>query len=258
MKGRGQIDTIVRTCQHVRFKEIIAPIGAEIDESALAAHSHRVLRLPTESLYYIFYHSKPLPSGDIVNPKDLNLSDADKLLLNEPDVRDSLFLGILPQPKLAMPSNPRFVLTIDGLVFPDNIGSLIRCASAVGGVDAILGTEGTCDFYGWKVLEASGGYGFNIPTKSGLSSGDVMRLAAEYELLPIVGDSTSGVDPCTLSLPPGKKGVMLIIGNEKHGAQKDLLDGAVRTRIRMGEKMDSLNAGVAGGMLLQIVRSIVR
>jgi tRNA G18 (ribose-2'-O)-methylase SpoU len=256
VKGKQQVEHLLTTSPDLRFKEILIPADMKFDPSGPFYRTHRIHRVPSELLYYISYHSKPLPSGRVFGGKD-ELSDEDKKLLADPTVADSLVIGSLPHPKLPLPESPRVVLCIDQVVFPDNVGTLIRTAASLGLVDAIIGTKGTCDFYGWKVLEASGASGFHIPTKSGLSSEEVINYSKKHNLFPIVGNSNSGADPRSISVPKGKDGIMLIIGNERHGPDPTVMDIGFKARIPINERMNSLNAGVAGGILLQLVSTLV-
>ncbi len=257
IKGREQIQWLARSNPELRFKELVVP---RLDRNELflkGVTAHKVFKLDPELLFYIFYQSKPLPSGKSINSKEFELGEADKALLNDPHIADSLVAATLPRPEESLPSSPQVVLCLDRVIFPDNVGSLIRSASAISNVDAIIGTQGTCDFFGWKVLEASKARGFSVPTKNGMSNFDVISYAKQNNLLPIVGHSSIGVDPREIRLSDDHKGIMVIVGNEKHGPSSELLDISIRARIPISDRMNSLNVGVAGGILLQLASSVI-
>ena len=135
-------------------------------------------------------------------------------------------------------------MVLDGLRDPGNMGALIRTAAGAG-VDAILVGPGSADPYSPKVLRSGMGGHFRIP---------VVRLAwdeilSQVEgLAPFLADSAGGpaytqvdfTQPCAL-----------IIGSEAHGpGQQARRVAATRVHIPMPGNMESLNAAVAGGILL--------
>ena len=252
VKGRTQIANILSEDSSAVFNEILISNRAEgIDRNSLRAH--RIRRIDPEVLYYICYHSKKLPSGGRFDSKTCVLSEEDRAVLHDPAAGDSLMVGTLPRPVYDCPPEPRLVLCLDRLIFPDNVGSLIRCSRALG-VDGIVSTSGSCDFHGWKVLEASRGFGFKIPQMKMDSTDSLVKLVLDKKLLPVVGHSVEGVDVTKLDMS-NHKGALVIVGNEKHGATKELLDLAVRVRIPISERTNSLNAAVAGGILLQLTKA---
>lgn len=255
VKGREQIDNLLAQDPDLRFKEVLVS-NKLVDFSFLRQLSaHRIRKVDPELLYYIVYQSKPLPSGGIAGKNDIELSESDMDILRDPKIADSLMLATLPRPAPQLPERPKFVVCLDGVIFPDNVGTIIRCAHAVGGVDAIVSTAGSCDFDGWKVLEASKGFGFNIP-KAAMNTQSLAEYISKHNLLPVVGDASVGIHPKEVA-SSGHSGVIVIIGNEKHGPRPEILDLAVRVRIPINERMNSLNAGVAGGLLLQLAKPLV-
>lgn len=126
----------------------------------------------------------------------------------------------------------------------------------MGGVDCILSTPGACDFYGWKVLEGSNGVGLSIPKRSVQEQKELVDIISKNQLLPIVGHSVEGIDPRDIDMT-NHKGVMVIVGNERNGPSKELLDIAVRVKIPINKRMNSLNVGVAGGLLLQLAKGLI-
>ena len=71
--------------------------------------------------------------------------------------------ALIKKPKISIPKNPKFILVLDNISNPENMGGLIRTAVA-SGVDLIiaLGREG-CDPYNPKVLRGAMGATFKVP-----------------------------------------------------------------------------------------------
>lgn len=258
VKGRPQIENLLSKHEDMRFKEILVSNRLSNYDFLENFRAHRIRKVDPELLYYISYQSKPLSTGKGLKSsgEDGELSDSDTAILSDPAIADSLMVGTLPKPAKELPADPRFVLCMDRVIFPDNVGSLIRSAHAIGGVDGIIGTPGTCDFNGWKVLEASRGYGFGIPKKVLPGPGALLDYIIEHKLVPLVGHSREGIDIRQVDLSK-HNGVMVIIGNERHGPAREILDVAVRVKIPIEERMTSLNAAVAGGLLLQYAKGLL-
>ena len=248
VKGREQIENVLRSTATTRFRDILISDRNGDHEfiQSLGLAAKRLHRVDSRVLYQIVYQSRPLRGqmGDAGEGLDI---------LHDAGVSDSLMLGTLPMPRFSFPNEPKFLLCLDGVIFPENVGSLIRSAAAVGGIDGILATSGTCDFYGWKVLESSKCLGFTLPKFRLKSTEELVGLIQEHNLLPVVGNANSGIRPSELDLGT-HKGVVLIVGNEKHGPSKQIADLAVQVRIPI-ENTNSLNAGVAGGLLMQLVKA---
>jgi TrmH family RNA methyltransferase len=154
----------------------------------------------------------------------------------------------IPQGKLD------FVLVLDNLRDPGNLGTLLRTACAAG-VQAVLLSPGTADVFSSKVLRAGMGAQFKIPA-----------LTLPWDKIEAVCRTLSN-PPLKLFLAEGRQGtacweldlrqpLALIIGNEAQGAgdqARRLADGLVR--IPMPGGSESLNAAVAGSILIfEIVR----
>ena len=149
--------------------------------------------------------------------------------------------------KLAVPNDKPFddgpVLILDRLSDPGNLGTLLRTASAFG-VNNILCLEGSVDVYNDKVLRSSLGAVLSLHIRQRAGIEQVEQLERPLFLADVFGEDFAG-----LEYPDN---FALIIGSEAHGIDPALkaLPSVVIT-IPMRNTMESLNAAVAGAILLQ-------
>jgi len=140
------------------------------------------------------------------------------------------------------------ILVAAGLQDPGNLGTLVRSAEAFGATGVVT-TPGTVSAWNQKALRASAGSLFRVPVVgvsleelSGLKARGVVLMAAVAE------DSRDAVEAQDVSFT-GAAAVM--IGNEGAGLSEELLKTAdVRVTIHCPGKVESLNAAVAGSLLL--------
>lgn len=136
----------------------------------------------------------------------------------------------------------RFVLALDNIQDPGNLGTLIRLSDWYG-VDAIVCSSNTVEMYNPKVIQASMGSFFRIPI--------FYRNLGEFlqeSKLPIYGALLEGKNIYTEKLDA--QGI-LILGNEGNGISeeiKTLIQHPV-TIPKKGET-ESLNVATAGAILL--------
>lgn len=146
----------------------------------------------------------------------------------------------------SLPEHP-LVVVLENLQDPGNVGTILRTADAAG-ADAIFCTKGTCDVYSPKVVRSSMGSLLHVPVipipsvealKVGLMKKGIRLLAAH-----LMGEKAPW--EADLSL-----GVALLIGNEGAGLSKEAAQAAdLLVKIPMPGQAESLNAGIAAGMLL--------
>lgn len=141
---------------------------------------------------------------------------------------------------------PLVVLAV-GVQNPGNLGGLLRTAEAAGASGAYL-AEGCADPLSWKALRGSMGSAFRLPHVRGLPAADVLdRLDARQ--IPVLATATDGdtrYDEADLSSP-----VALVFGAEGSGVPEAVAKRTrARLRIPVAATVDSLNVGVAAGLLL--------
>ena len=130
---------------------------------------------------------------------------------------------------------------------PGNLGALLRTAEAAGASGALL-TEGSADPMSWKALRGSMGSAFRLPHLAGTP-----LLAAERRLrtrgLAIVATTSEGGEPYDEARLDGP--LALLFGNEGSGLPEDVVARADRRlRIPLAGPVESLNVGVAAGIVL--------
>ena len=139
------------------------------------------------------------------------------------------------------------ILVALGIQDPGNLGGLLRTAEAAGATGAYL-SEGCADPFSWKALRGSMGSAFRLPHVRGLSAPAVLdRL--EERAVPALATTTEGetrYDDANLAAPAA-----LIFGTEGAGLADDIVRrAAARLRVPLAPDVESLNVGVAAGLLL--------
>ena len=144
---------------------------------------------------------------------------------------------------LPIPTSPNFILIPDQIRDPGNLGTLLRSAAATG-VQAVLLPPETTDAFAPKVVRSGMGAHFRLPIHS-MSWEEIHKAVSGLQTFIADMDGTSCWDT-DLRQP-----VALIIGGEADGASESarrLADGNLR--IPMEGEVESLNAGVAGSVLM--------
>jgi TrmH family RNA methyltransferase len=137
------------------------------------------------------------------------------------------------------------VLLLDGIQDPGNAGTLMRAAWALG-ASGLVALEGTVDPWNPKVVRSSAGSFAHLPVVSAPWETVAEWLSAVP--LPLLVADPGGKDVRGYS-PPASWA--LAVGNEGRGPRAALLARAHKTlAITMVPGADSLNAGVAGAILL--------
>ena len=158
-------------------------------------------------------------------------------------------LAVLSMRALPMPEMPNFLLILDEMRDPGNLGTILRTAAAAG-VQSVLIPPGSADHYAPKVVRAAMGAHFHLP---------VLRLDWEellQSLIPHVehgmciylADSSGGV---AYTRADFRRSLTLIVGGEARGAGNQAQALAQqKVQIPMPGGTESLNAAVAAGILL--------
>ena len=139
------------------------------------------------------------------------------------------------------------ILVLDRLQDPGNVGTLIRTAEAMG-FSGILAVKGTADPYQPKVVRAAAGSILRMPVMICEDAAAALDLIAEAGRRPFAAAAGQGSVDCSEADISGDSA--LIIGNEGSGVSKELLDASVCIKIPMEGRTESLNAAVAGSILM--------
>ncbi len=155
--------------------------------------------------------------------------------------------GILATVAIApvlIPTRPSFILILDGMTNPGNLGTVLRTAAAAG-VGAVLLSPGCVDVYNPKVVRGSMGALLRLPVHQ-LEWQEIAALVKPMQVW------VAAVDGATAySEVDWRKQAALIIGSEAHGAgaeARNLAGGSVY--VPMSTATESLNAAIAAGIII--------
>jgi len=144
-----------------------------------------------------------------------------------------------------------FVLILDGIRDPGNVGTLIRAAAAAD-CDAVITIDGTADAFAPKVVRSAMGAHFRVPVIA--DCGWEAVGAALVGLSAVVG--ADGAAQLLYDAVDWAAGCAIVIGNEDHGLSAEARRWCTATaRIPMARGVESLNASVSGAiMVFEVVR----
>lgn len=170
-----------------------------------------------------------------------------------PDVMASITETVTPQgiaaivPLLQLPwaESPTLLVIADQVRDPGNLGTLVRSAAGAG-ADGMIVPSGTVDVWSEKVLRAGMGAHFRIPIREGLSWDEILPLVEGMEVYVAEAQGEMAYDEVNWHKPSA-----LLVGGEAEGASvAGLLRADMAIRIPMVNEVESLNAGVAGSIIL--------
>ena len=148
-------------------------------------------------------------------------------------------------------SFPGTVLVLHNLRDPGNVGTMIRSAAAFGASAVVLSGH-SVDPYNPKTLRASAGAIFHLPVVVATSFDDVIESARKHESR-VVATVVRGGDPLASTSLSGP--VTIVIGSEADGLTDEEAQRAdVRVTLSMSGNTESLNAGVAAGIVLYLAQ----
>ncbi len=135
-------------------------------------------------------------------------------------------------------------LLLDGVQDPGNLGTLVRAAAAFG-VPAVVALEGTVDPWNAKAVRASAGGLFR--TRVLKASWEEAGAWLDRERVTLLVGAADGADVACVERPPAWA---LAVGNEGAGPRPELVAAGRPVAVPMPGGSESLNAGVAGSILL--------
>ncbi len=158
-------------------------------------------------------------------------------------------LLVLPIRALPLPTEADFLLVVDGVRDPGNLGTILRTAWAAG-VEAALLTPDSADPFNPKVVRAGMGAHFRLPLRR--EPWESLRKHLTHQQVYVA--AADGALPYTHM--PARRPIALVVGGEAEGVGPRLRRFAHQTvAIPMPGHAESLNAAVAAGILLfEVVR----
>jgi TrmH family RNA methyltransferase len=161
-------------------------------------------------------------------------------------------LAVLEWPELPLPRPLERVVIADGISNPGNLGSLLRASEAFG-IQALILAPGSVDAFNPKVVRGGMGVHLRLPIRM-LDWKEIRSLLAGFRIWLAEAREGKPVEDVDWTGPAA-----LILGGEAAGPgepARALADGSVH--IPMQGKIESLNAAVAGGILLYEIARIRR
>ncbi|MEO7255825.1 MAG: RNA methyltransferase, partial [Casimicrobium sp.] len=198
--------------------------------------------------------------ADLSPSQQILVANSHEAVRVAPALFDSLSTLVSPSGVLAIASVPAspvlattgFVLALDEVQDPGNVGTLIRTAAAAG-VQQVWLSPGCAFAWSVKTLRASQGAHFHTQVIEGVALGGALAsfsgkrwatLPRDLETIKVVSlfDATFSAD------------IVLVLSNEGHGLSPSLLSVVTAgVSIPMAAEVESLNVATAGAVVLYAV-----
>jgi TrmH family RNA methyltransferase len=141
-------------------------------------------------------------------------------------------------------SSKKFLIILDRIADPGNLGTLLRTALALGWEGAIL-TPGTVDLFNDKALRAAKGATFHLPYAR-IPTEEIIRLKTHFFTADLEGKPLHKA----IFHPP----LALILSHEGQGPSLWSSSLAQKITIPMNTHVESLNVASSGAILLYTMR----
>jgi len=138
------------------------------------------------------------------------------------------------------------ILVLDRIQDPGNMGTMLRTAEAMGFGGALI-MKGSCDIYGPKVVRAAAGSIFRLPVLFSEDPEQALEFLRSHGKKPYAAVMSGGTFCSEADLA---KDAAIVIGNEGSGVCRQFLEGCEGLTIPMSGEIESLNAGLAAGMIM--------
>jgi len=219
--------------------------------------------LPLRTLYYSPAHYQGTNERGLVERAQLNgarLLEVSERVFTKMAYRDRPegLLAVAPIPgdslqelEAKFDSEQPFVMVVEGIEKPGNLGTILRTADAAG-VDAVIVCDEVTDVYNPNVVRASIGTLFTVPLARASSEETISWLRERG--IPSFA-ATPAADKLYAAAPLNPP-CALVVGAEQFGLTKLWLEGAdAAVRIPMNGYADSLNVAQAATILMfEVVR----
>lgn len=165
------------------------------------------------------------------------------------DCKTPQYIAAVADIPMAQYTTNGFIIALDDVSDPANIGTIIRTADAAGCSCVVLSPD-SADPYSPKAVRASMGSLFHLPViraELGSCLGALLTKGYEIACADLKGDDEFQLKP---------ENTCLVIGNESRGISEEILSLATALiRIPIYGKAESLNAAVAAGILIYKIRT---
>lgn len=193
----------------------------------------------------------PYPIDCIIATEETNFK-AKEHIVTTPEILEKIsglcnFSGVIAEVLIPKPqelNNAKFLLIIDKIQDPGNLGTILRTALGLGW-DGVIATTGSCDFFNEKVLRACQGAIFKLPycIMDEKTIEELLKTKGFYVVTADAqGDSIDTIKP---TCP-----VALILSNEGQGLSAWAKKFGQLVSIPLHNRIDSLNVAVAGAIFL--------
>ncbi len=227
-------------------------LGVFIAEGKLVLPRVLASRYPIESV--LVSPNRLAEFADILNPYNVTVLVCDQHIIDLTTgyhLHRGLLVCASRTPVLEVNDvleNARRIAIIEGLTDQENLGSIFRCARALG-IDAILLDPASCDPLYRRVVRVSMGYALHLPwtrLDPWPNSLDTV-LAHGFEIVALTPDASARPLREFAAEPHAKLAVVL--GAEAHGLTDDALQRAHHhVRIEQRADVDSLNVSHAAAI----------
>ena len=157
-------------------------------------------------------------------------------------------LAVVAMPQTRSIEEMHYIVVLDGINDPGNLGTILRTALALGWEGAVFLSD-SCDPFNAKALRAAKGATFRLPLCP-VEWKDLCAHAHKHHLKLWAADIHGKPLEAVISTEKPERGVILVLGNESHGVSKEVLKQCEKIKITMRGPMESLNVAIAGGILL--------
>ncbi len=145
-----------------------------------------------------------------------------------------------------------FLLVLDQISDPGNLGTLLRTALGLGW-DGVFLTPGCTDLFHEKALRAAKGATFCIPFKQG--SWEELSCLLKKKQMKLLAADPSGQPLGSFKIDSP---IALALGNETHGLAEEIKNMAKLIAIPMEGRINSLNVASAGAILMYALKGNLR
>ncbi|MEI6241859.1 MAG: RNA methyltransferase [Chlamydiota bacterium] len=163
--------------------------------------------------------------------------------LQEPDG----YAAELTLPEIPLPPDMKYLLILDQIKDPGNLGTLLRSALALG-FEGVFITNETVDPFNEKVLRAARGANFFLPIQT-LSLTEIFTFLQKKKFSIYIADIEGKSADQVAFNPP----LALILSHESEGVNPKIQKKGTVITIPMSPFSESLNVAISGGILMYIM-----